>query len=330
MRTILILFLSVIFFSCSKKDDRPNNINPVEKHVVILGTTGDSLVVWKDDTLNVLHTGYAPQSYSMPGQMILSDTNIYIAGGSENNRAVYYKNGIKTTLAQYYSYAASISVLNNHVYVAGFSMDNNGSNLGETYTTYWIDGVRNTSYGINTQYHYVLAKDNDIYLLGFQNAGSYSYGDMIYLKNDQPIQLSTYAAEGRRMIVHGSDTYIIGNVFLNGYESHAAVWKNGQETVLDNFSGASSANAIFINGNDVYIAGMINNNAVFWKNGIATQLSNSASAWDIKVVDDDVYVVGRDFNILTGNLEAILWKNGDKKLLSGNSHEANAFSILVK
>jgi hypothetical protein len=341
MKFILIIGAFLLLFSCSKSgtDDmalvnRVDSLVNAPVHTIILGTKGDqgdTLVVWKDDTLKLLHTNNQTQSYAIPGQIITSGQDIYIAGGSENNKAVYYKNFVKTTLAQYYSYASSIAVANGSVYVAGFSMDNNGTNYGETYVTFWKDGIRYTQYGANTQYNQVAFKNNDMYLLGFSNANSYGYGPMIFLKNNSPISLSNFNAQPKRIAFKNDTAYVVGNIYFNSYEPHATLWKNGQEISLQSLVNFSEANAICIQGNDVYIAGVVDNSATYWKNGVRVILAgNGSNATDIKVVNDDVYVVGQAFDNTTLRKVAVVWKNGIMKWLSNPNRNSNAFSIVVQ
>ncbi len=67
------------------------------------------------------------------------------------------------------------------------------------------------------------------------------------------------------------------NVYVAGYENRgklitARYWKNGQSIMLPLSQNESEANAVFLSGNDVYIAGseddqILNPKAKYWKNG---------------------------------------------------------------
>lgn len=83
---------------------------------------------------------------------------------------------------------------------------------------------------------------------------------------------------------------------------------------------SSQANANNSTPVDVYVAGIkyaadlspLNSQAVYWKNGVRTELTDGstwASATRIFVVNNDVYVLGRQ-NTAAGDQEARLWKNG--------------------
>jgi hypothetical protein len=106
---------------------------------------------------------------------------------------------------------------------------------------------------------------------------------------------------------------------------------------------SSGAYAVFVSGNDVYVAGYTNTShgsrnytsedhgvATLWKNGKAQRLSNNDSrARSIYVSGADVYVAGYEKNARGKNV-AVLWKNGVAQRLSDGYYDAEARSIFVK
>jgi hypothetical protein len=96
------------------------------------------------------------------------------------------------------------------------------------------------------------------------------------------------------------------NVFVAGvYDNKAAVWKNGVRTMLS--TSKSIANAVFVSGQDVYVAGNTNednnrgkgiNAALYegkiWKNNIEIYSYSGDYCYlnDVEVVGNDVYSVG--------------------------------------
>lgn len=345
MRIFIFSLLAVFIFSCNKEpvNDQGTNVpggrdtshldtTALATHLLILGTTNDSLVLWKDDTVHFLHSHYNEQSRATGGQMILVDSTIYIAGGNEDHKAVYYKNFAKKTLSSYYSHASSIYADDGHVFVAGFTTDRgDGHNTGETYATYWVDGKRDSYFSPGSQFHFISHQDTTTVLLGFEMGYNYSAdrGPGIYIKNNQLLPLSSFNAEAKRMIVKDTTTYIVGNIFFNGWEPQATLWKNGKEIYINSLSGESQATAIFINGKDVYISGSIGRSAVYWKNGVAVQLDENGSARDIKVIGNDIYVVGQYLDEKAGKRLAALWKNGIKTKLSKSDQQSDAFSVVL-
>ena len=96
--------------------------------------------------------------------------------------------------------------------------------------------------------------------------------------------------------------------------------------------------AICTSGKDLYIAGMVEttnqmiNNAVYWKNGVETVLTSSATnscASSICISGNDVYVAGYEYN--NGQPKyAVYWKNGVEVKLTDGTTDAFATSIFVK
>jgi hypothetical protein len=89
------------------------------------------------------------------------------------------------------------------------------------------------------------------------------------------------------------------DVYVAGYEvnssgSTAVYWKNGTEVKLQ--SGLSTkclAKAVFVSGNDVYVAGASGSQAVYWKNGVLVGLPSeldTLQATSICVANGNVYV----------------------------------------
>jgi hypothetical protein len=113
------------------------------------------------------------------------------------------------------------------------------------------------------------------------------------------------------------------NVFVAGvYDNKAAIWKNGVRTML--FATESIAKAIFVSGQDVYVAGQTlesNNrgkgiNAApyegkIWKNNtvLYSYVGDYCYLNDIEVVGNDVYSVGLFKGLGETNPTLTLFKN---------------------
>lgn len=97
----------------------------------------------------------------------------------------------------------------------------------------------------------------------------------------------------------------------------AVVWKNEIVTVL---SKKGYAYSVYVVGSDVYVAGASNDSAMIWKNGIATNLGKGV-ANSVFVSSTDIYVAGK-----LGNA-AIIWKNNIPTTLSSSG---TCRSVFVK
>ncbi|RYF26216.1 MAG: hypothetical protein EOO42_02130 [Flavobacteriales bacterium] len=130
-------------------------------------------------------------------------------------------------------------------------------------------------------------------------------------------------------------TEIVYAVGRDGYV--ATYWKNGVATQLGTTAGSSDANALVLNGNDVYISGyQIGTNgkyvARYWKNGVGTDLTDGtkdAMANDIVIVGTDIFIAGQETNGQTANWKAKYWKNGVPVTLSSEAENAVANGIAV-
>ncbi len=236
---------------------------------------------------------------SPTGVMLTPSPDVYVAGGTFNSQnletAVYWKNGTVTTLGNPGdgSAANAIAVSGNDVYVAG------------------IEGIHNN-----------VAK---------------------YWKNGVPVALTdgTHNASANAIAISSGNVYVAGSEddgeqvanFAGEYNGVAKYWKNGNEVRLSDGTQNASANAIFISGNDIYVAGSTlvtipassNSSygtpiATLWKNGVAMYLTDGLHLSDASAVyvsGTDVYVAGFAAQTAQKNdAVATLWKNGAPITLS--------------
>jgi hypothetical protein len=126
------------------------------------------------------------------------------------------------------------------------------------------------------------------------------------------------------------DIYLVGSEFT-GATHRAKYWKNGVATYLSNSASNVVANSIFVQNNDIYVAGTGtsssngNDFAIAWKNGVVVNLQQGSfgSAEAIQVVGNDVHIVGRNNN------NAVYWKNGlVETTLSTNISWAEAIQVV--
>jgi len=120
-------------------------------------------------------------------------------------------------------------------------------------------------------------------------------------------------------IFDGREIYIAGRGTVSG----ATLWHNGTLQVLTGVAG-TTALSLFVNGNDVYVAGGAYNHwfgfdtTFVWKNGVVQNLDRKelAGATSVFVSGNDVYAAG------WGDDGAVLWKNGQATSLGNEGANA--------
>lgn len=140
----------------------------------------------------------------------------------------------------------------------------------------------------------------------------------------------------------------INNVYIAGWgnsangKTVARILKNGILENLSNGQNNARANAVFVSGTDVYVAGFDGYDAILWKNGAAQTLMSGGwfpnldstavvTASSVFVSGNDVYVSGNIFNWvqLGGWVEGVLWKNGMVQDLGSPGPDYLANSVYV-
>jgi len=185
----------------------------------------------------------------------------------------------------------------------------------------WVDGVRQTLYtntnndswarGIAVDSSTICIAGNDYngYVSPYPNlALSWENGMMANLPQ------VTNIAYCQDVAVGNGGVYYVGYSLNQDETNVACYWHNGVRTDLWQGDTHSFANAIFIDENDIYIAGGVWTNggytACYWKNGIYEALdrpgNSNTRAYGIYVSGTDVYVCGE----LQYERGAVLWKNG--------------------
>ena len=242
--------------------------------VYVLGRTASGgYCYWKNGVKTDMPSDVQGVNASV-SSICASGTDVYVAGVNNNLAGAYWKNGT-ATLLQYDQggYVHSIAVSGTDVYTCGETMNTN-----MPYAAYWKNGT--------------------------YNAVTYS---------PYPINPGVNMGNGRAfgLALSGTNVYVAGHQSIQENNLYASYWLNGTPNLLRNTS-SSSANAIFINGADIYFAlNDINTTASYSKNGTYVNLSPQPSGGGIDygrliyvTTANDVYVVGQS------NGSAKYWKNG--------------------
>ncbi len=183
----------------------------------------------------------------------------------------------------------------------------------------------------------------DVYFVGTSEYSTSSQNSFLptVWKNGVPTTLANPLADNssfskpipNAIAVHNGDVYVTGSAGI-GTEVVAVYWKNGVEQKLANNDVYSTADAIAISGDDVYIAGIVGGKPTLWKNGVATTISTSSGEiFSIYIDGNDVYLAGTSYE--QSNISArtaVLWKNGQpvKLDLSAAGLGSEARKVYVK
>lgn len=237
--------------------------------------------MWKNGALTEVRAPLAdlPSSVGLTG-IAVSGADVHIAGTVNGNSpyslAVRWKNGEGTVLGggAVLSRASGIALKGADTFVAGWDggakywKNTVAFGLGSATGTGDVAAVAVTDTGE------VLAAGYVLNLAGVQVATLW--------RNGEPAALSdgVLPASAQALAAAGQDVYAAGYVVV-GNTRVAATWKNGVQTNLRASSGRNSeATGIVPYGTDVYVSGYDGGNAVLWKNGAETLLSDGKShAW---------------------------------------------------
>jgi len=324
---ISVIVMSFVFTSCGTNND----VQTSSKNVYIpcgesYGSTySNSLIyasLWNGTNKTTLTDPKSLiNSNSWATSVFVSDNDVYVVGQISGtvNYAILWKNGVQTILP--FSIANSVYVSGNDVYIAG---QNNSSGSQQT-AVLWKNGtLTQLQGGVNANYVYV--NGTDVYVAGSGSTAD-NYTMAILWKNGVENQMSknSISTAATSVFISGNDIYVGGlNNYVNNGGTLANLWKNNVAVQLP-----AGAEQVYVIGNDVYTAAIINNCLIMWKNGIKTTLYQaekytSVGLNAINVSGSDVYVLGSIGSTLQtekDNMHYVLWKNGLKTDLSihGNS-----------
>jgi hypothetical protein len=268
-------------------------------------------VYWKNNVPVILPGDPTQVRGASANAIAVHGADVYVAGYcgmSDGNdiAACYWKNGARTDLSPTngQAYATGIAIHGNDVYISGYI----SGNTLDMVPVYWKNGQlmqlpdnskNATPEGI------VIDDNNNVYLPGSNYAqitpnmqsnvpAYWKNGSLNILSNGNNDISIGYASS---ITLQGTDVFMAGNIALSSppYNPIATYWKNGALTMLTKSSEFGSAYGISVNNADVYVVGEYSfgtvtpsggqTYAAIWKNGVATQLSNTGSiAYGITIV----------------------------------------------
>jgi len=182
---------------------------------------------------------------------------------------------------------------------------------------YWKNGVMHKLpvHGYNSGTQSIAIWKNKVYITGYVTLDGIT--NAVYWVDG--VQFNLGDAEAKSIAVNDNGIFIAGRTYgkkSNGYDlTIATLWKNGSPSRLSSTDIDSYANCVTLDGNDVYVGGNQRNlemsgaRAVYWKNGVMTELVDfnhklASDVNEIVLYGKDVYSVGHFDH------SAAYWKNG--------------------
>ncbi|TDG35964.1 hypothetical protein EZJ43_11490 [Pedobacter changchengzhani] len=273
--------------------------------------------LWKNGAFTQLTDGSAIATAT---SVFVLGNDVYV-GGNDNLKARIWKNGVAINLPDkgFSGYVNAIYVVGADVYAAGGVTTTISGGISNA--CMWKNGALIILDDINnSNASGIFVNGTDVYVCG-RTTDSQLIKTSVLWKNGVKTKLSDGTDAGATgVFVSGNDVYVSGTIagkIVNNVTTYskAVVWKNGTAiTLSDGSSGGVEASSVFVNGQDVYVAGSFPN-ANIWKNGVATPIveaNASSSAQCIFVLGSDVYLGG------DRNSTASYFKNGVRVQLTQN------------
>lgn len=331
-KSLLLLFpLLIIFIGCGKDDNNPEeNIKNIDVDIYVAGFIANQSIVnkaafWQNNQTNLL-TGY--ETSTAANDIFIAEGNSYVVGylnrdnsGAVNPaKAIIWQNGIPKELLSPLGNATSanrVFVSQGNVYVVGYTANNS-----KIYATLWVNGnVSHLTDGTNNaQLKSVFVSGKDVYVAGYESI--LIEGKLItvakYWKNGVAVALNSGTKESvaEDIFVSGNDVYVVGNE--ENDKDKAVLWKNDLAINLATTGTRSYANAVAVEDGNVYVVGYeyITEKPIarLWKNGklqhLETGNSLNSKAYDVQVIDGNVFVSGYVRDSGSQRIHATVWENG--------------------
>lgn len=315
---ILLIFSFLFILSCKKE-------NPVIKKDYSVYQAGfefngslDNAVYWKNDTIFQLSI-----QNSRAYDISVASNKVYVVGyeGQTIRYPVLWTDGLKNVLSGNQGVATSIFIAGTDIYICG----SEESTLGSI-AVFWKNGVKTQLASPPSYASSVFVSGNDVYISGGAN------GNICVWKNSNslPMLASNGIPSSNSLFVSNSNFYCIGNDFVNNTRSEY-LWTNGMNRNLFSADQSVKLNSIYCIGSDIFIAGQDQNGPCYWKNRSRVQLgvaNNRGVAYDICVIENDIYVTGIESINNTPN-KPVCWKNGTSRTLMSTKTYSYPYSIFV-
>lgn len=327
MKRCILIATTLCLFACSKDDPKPID-NTVHLAGFVTTNHGGRPVAsyWKDGVYTDLTNDSIDSnvsSLSVDGSSVLIGGNIrtYISP----SRSVIWEDGIENVLDEVFG-DPMIASRNNNLFgvwhaKGGWVYHKNGNSQPMIDTAYSFGPMAMTVAG------------NDVYISGYSSSVPPSPPTYVapqyaqYWKNDQLIFRENEVSNALSIFVHQNDVYMAGLRYSPGnLTTIACYWKNGQRVDLTNGSGIALARSVFVTDTHVYVAGMIDNQVVYWKDGDLTALTTPGGTYSIA---NSIFVQGTDVHVAgCKNGYPAYWKNGIEQDIA-NQYKRGEIKFIV-
>jgi len=273
--------------------------------------------------------------------------DVFVAGSQDNGAgplATYWKNSIAVKLSTGESALSSVFINGNDVYAAGWERTNNLQ-----LANYWKNGAKTTLGTGASAANSISVNGNGVHVGGWEIINGFDLprywknGAGITVNVNDPIisQIVTGNGSCTGICISNNNVYAVGS--YRNSQGRFSPWEFTNGTIpantIPNNDKHCFANAVFVSGNDKYVAGNQNNAttglamATIWKNGTAQVLTEGIAslgvATAVVVVGNDVYVAGyeQEDYYHVGPTFAKCWKNGVAVKLSTTSSGATGIAV---
>ncbi len=281
-------------------------MSEIDTNSIVWESSNPEVVSVDNGLLLALKSGTSEVTASYKGVTssceVTVDLTIFLGGSAKEFEAAYWKNGVINYLTTtgndegYYSQVNTIKVLNGQVLAGGLKMESN--------SVIWR-GEEEIILGEGFEEVQEMAiKGNDVFAI-IDNGGLYKWNE-----NDGPTFLRDEGHITNALFVEGGDVYV-GGVVKTGEEYRPAIWKNGDQLILD-YEQYAYITDVYVENGDFYSVGLegIGSGVYqikYWVNTTKYNLADSPDAWASCVIVEagDLYISGHN------NDRPAVWINGE-------------------
>lgn len=250
-------------------------------------------------------------------------------GGTTSEKAMLWEGSASQSTILGNGMATDIYDFYGGIYISGYEIN---SDYTPVKAKYWspYDGEIILEYG-GSQANSVMVEPTD----GGVVVGGSRGDDAVYWMWEEATVMGS--EQGKRMVItdaiweSNTGEFAVGNTIEDGKYA-ATIWAFGDRWSLAPNASHSTAGAVYLNGDDYYVAGSVDGDVVYWKNGSIhhTHAHNGmmAEAKDFTLKSNNTYMAG-NFQSNTERHYAAVWINDNMYKLTGDNRHGGANAIAI-